>query len=495
MALQNMTVNLLTWLLLLPIIGATILLLIPSRFEKWIRLTAITASGVTLLATGEVLRRFDFSLGNIQFLGKASWRPGLESYQALGVDGFSLPMVLLAAGLCFVAILASETIHERIKEYYFSVLFLESTMLGVFLAQDWSFFYICWELTLIPLFFLINRWGGEKRLQAALNFVIYTMGGSVFMLIALLFAFDKAGGHSFAMQEMATNLRSLSPETQILIFLGFLIGFGVKMPIFPLHGWLSLAHVQAPTPVSILLSGILLKMGSYGLIRTAAMLPQALVGLQGVLAILAFINLLYGGLLAWRQSDLKAMVAYSSVSHMGIVLLGITTLNQAGLTGAMMQMVAHGVVAGSLFLLIGSLYHHTHTREVSHYGGLIRITPRFAVLTSLAFMGAVGIPGTAGFIAELHAIIGTFQRWGWVALLLSVGMMISAAYAVRTISGIFTGPLRAGMEAIPDLRHHELLAAGGLAIAITVLGVFPYSLLQLVTPSIEHFQALFAGYL
>jgi NADH-quinone oxidoreductase subunit M len=490
-----MALNLLTWLLLLPIIGAVLILFIPSRFNQWIRSLALIASGATVLVALEVVRRFYFYIEGNQMLEKLSWQQGLESFQALGMDGFSLPMVLLAVGLCFVALLASKSIRERSKEYYIAMLFLESAMLGVFLAQDWSFFYICWELTLIPLFVLINQWGGEKRLQAALNFILYTMGGSVFMLIAMLIAFDKAGGHTFAMHEMTANLRSLPTGTQILIFLGFFIGLGVKMPVFPLHGWLSLAHVQAPTPVSILLSGILLKMGAYGLIRVAAMLPQALVALQGILAILGFISLIYGGLLAWRQSDLKAMIAYSSVSHMGVVLLGIATLNHAGLTGAVIQMVAHGVVAGSLFLLIGTLYQHTHTREVSHYGGLIRVTPRFAVLTSLAFMGSVGIPGTAGFIAELHTIIGAFQRWGWIALLLSAGMMISAVYAVRTISSLFTGSLRDGMATVPDLWHDDLLAAGVLAIAIIALGILPYPLLQLIEPSINHFQSLFTGYL
>lgn len=485
-----MILNPLTVLLLLPATGAILLLMIPPPWTRAIRSLALASGGATVLVALEVLYRFDPSQGAIQESEKL-----LGQYYALGLDGFSLPMVLLTAGLCFVALLASNTIRERVKGYYLSLLLLESAMLGVFLAQDWLLFYICWELTLIPLFFLINHWGGEQRLQAALNFILYTMGGSVFMLIALLIAFDKAGGHTFAMQEMQAGLRALPQETQVLIFLGLFIGFGVKMPVFPLHGWLSLAHVQAPSPVSILLSGVLLKMGAYGVIRASAMLPQALVALQEVLTVLALISLIYGGLLAWRQSDLKSMIAYSSVSHMGVVLLGIAALNQAGLTGAVMQMMAHGIVAGLLFLLIGSLYHHTHTREVSNYGGLIRVTPRFAVLTSLAFVGAVGMPGTAGFIAELHTLIGTFQRWGWWALLLSAAMMISATYAVRTVGQLFTGPLRIGMESTPDLHHHDLLAAGGLAVALTVLGILPYPFLQWVAPSIHQFQAIFAGYL
>ncbi len=479
---KTSVLNTLTVLLLLPLSGALLVGLIPRRFERWIRSIALATSAIAVFVAIDVLRRFDPSTGNLPIL-----EPLLGQYYALGVDGLSLPMVLLAVGLCLVALLASTTIQEQIKSYYLSMLLLESAILGVFLTQDWLFFYICWELTILPLFFLINRWGGKRRLQAALNFILYTMGGSVFMLIALLIAFDKAGVHTFTMQDMTQGLHALPREIQIPIFLGLLVGFGVKMPIFPLHGWISLAHVEAPSPVSILLSGILLKMGSYGLLRASAMLPQALVAMQDVLAALALIGMLYGGLLAWRQSDLKAMVAYSSVSHMGVVLLGIATLKEAGVTGAVLQMVAHGIVAGSLFLLLGSLYHHTHTREVSQYGGLMQTTPRFALLTTLAFAGAVGIPGTSGFIAELHALVGVFERWGWLALLLSAGMMISAVYAVRTVGRLFTGPLRVGMEAVPDLRHHELLAAGLLAAAITVLGVSPYPLLQLVIPYTLHF--------
>ena len=463
---------------------------VPNRFMGWIRPIALVASGISVLVALEVLRRFDQSSGGVQIFELI-----LNRYYPMGVDGFSLPMILLAVVLCFLSLLVSDIIHEQVKGYYLSMLLLESAILGVFLAQDWLFFYICWELTIVPLFFLINRWGGEYRIQAAMNFIIYTMGGSVFMLIALLVAFDNSGAHTFSMQDIGNGLRSLPRGIQVSLFLGFLIGFGVKMPIFPLHGWISLAHVQAPSPVSMLLSGILLKMGSYGLIRASAMLPQAFVDLQGVLATLALVNLLYGGLLAWRQSDLKSIVAYSSVSHMGVVLLGIAAMNQAGLTGAIMQMVAHGIVSGSLFLLIGSLYYRTHTREASSYGGLIQIAPRFTVCTSLAFAGAVGIPGTAGFIAELHTLIGAFQRWEWLAALLSVGMMISAAYAVRTIGQLFTGPLRSNMLTVLDLRHYELLSAGTLAIAITVLGVAPYQFLLLVTPSVLHLQAIFIGYM
>lgn len=484
----------LTLLLAVPLIGAVITALLPGSNRQLTRFVAITAAAVTLILAWSLLASFDTTTAALQFSEVVPWNLRLGTSYALGVDGFSLPMVLLATLLCLVAMLASSGITKRTRSYYPLLLVLEAAMLGVFMAQDWALFYLFWEFTLIPLFFLINGWGGPQRQGAALNFVLYTMGGSVFMLISLLLVFDTVGTHSFAFADIAAGAQSLPRETQLLIFLGFLIGFGVKMPIFPLHGWLPLAHVEAPSPVSILLSGILLKMGSYGLIRAAVMLPEAVVALQGLLVTLALIGLIYGGLLAWRQSDLKAMIAYSSVSHMGVVLLGIATLNIAGLTGAVMQMVAHGLVAGALFLLIGLLYERTHTREITHYSSLVRVTPRFAFFTVLAFIGAVGMPGTAGFVAELHAMIGGFDRWGWVIVLLSAGVMISAAYAIRTVGLLFTGPVRAKMVNVPDLHHSEMFAASILTLSFILIGVMPAPALGLMQASIARFSALFTGY-
>jgi len=305
--------------------------------------------------------------------------------------------------------------------------------------------------------------------------------------------FDTLPGHSFAMEDMIDGARGLPEQTQILVFLGFLIGFGVKMPIFPIHGWLPLAHVEAPSPVSILLSGILLKMGSYGLLRAVFMLPDAAIALQGVLVGIALLSLVYGGLLAWRQTDLKAMIAYSSVSHMGVVLVGIAALNVTGITGAVMQMVAHGLVAGALFLLIGLLYERTKTRELTHYSSLVRVTPRFAFFTVLAFVAAVGLPGTAGFVAELHTLIGGFQQWGWLMVLLSIGVLISAAYAVRTVSRLFTGPVRPQMRSIPDLRPSELFAASVLTAGTLLIGIFPAPALRLTATTVAYLSAGITG--
>ncbi|MDM8545647.1 complex I subunit 4 family protein [Candidatus Venteria ishoeyi] len=483
--------GLLTILLLIPILGAILILALPASRDTLARPVAIIASSLTLMFSWFLLTRFDTTQAGLQFLERYVWNSRLGTSYALGVDGFSFPMLLLATLLCLVAILASANIRQRPKGYYFSMLLLEAAMLGVFMAQDWALFYVFWEFTLIPLFFLIDRWGGVRRSMASLNFVLYTMGGSVFMLISLLTVFDAVGMHSFDMQTIQEGAQGLPQATQVLIFLGLLIGFGVKMPIFPLHGWLPLAHVEAPSPVSILLSGILLKMGSYGLLRAAGMLPQAVLSLQSLLAGLALFSLIYGGLLAWRQSDLKRMIAYSSISHMGVVLLGIAALNVAGLTGAVMQMVAHGLVAGALFLLIGLLYERTKTRDIHDYASLISVTPRFAFFIIIAFVGAVGLPGTAGFVAELHAIIGGFARWGWVIILISLGVLISAAYAVRTISLLFTGPSNDKMQQIKDLQKHELPAAAVLCFAIIALGLYPEPLLKLSAASVSALSQLF----
>jgi NADH-quinone oxidoreductase subunit M len=376
-------------------------------------------------------------------------------------------------------------------------LLLEFGMLGVFLAQDWALFYVFWEITLIPLFFLIGRWGGKRRHAASLNFVLYTMGGSVFMLISLLAIsqYDLEHGGSL-MSSMHQAAQDMPRVEQVLVLLGFLIGFGVKMPIFPLHGWLPLAHVEAPSPVSILLSGILLKMGAYGLIRAVVMLPEAAKLLQPFLIFLGLFGMLYGGLLAWRQSDLKAMVAYSSISHMGMVLLGIATLNETGITGAVLQMTAHGLIAGALFLLVGLLYERTHTRNIRDYSSLIQVMPRFTLLMTFSLLAAIGLPGTVGFIAELHTLIGGFSAFsnhnlGMVVMLcFSLSILVGAAYAIRTISLLFSGPIKQEMQHLKDLNTPELLAAGILVTGIVLFGLLPTPIIDLSTATISQMNSI-----
>ncbi|MEF8714205.1 MAG: NADH-quinone oxidoreductase subunit M [Accumulibacter sp.] len=486
-------------LLLLPLLGAALLSLLPSRRVDLLRHLASAIAAATMCCAGLLLLDFDPASADIQFFETRPWNPRVGSHFALGVDGVSLPMVLLATVLCFVAIFSSTSIRSGAKLYFSLLLILETSLLIVFTARDWSLFYVCWELTLIPLFFLIDRLGGVNRHRAALNFVLYTLGGSVFMLIALLLLYDVAPGHSFAMVDLAAGGAQLPVRTQILVFLGLLLGFGVKMPIVPLHGWLPLAHVEAPSPISILLSGILLKMGAYGLIRAAATLPAAALALQDWLALLALVSLIYGAVLAWRQTDLKAMIAYSSISHMGVVLLGIAALNPVGLSGALTQMVAHGLTAGLLFLLIGLLYERTHSRDLATYGSLNRSAPRFAVLIVFTLLASVGLPGSAGFIAELQVLIGAYGRWGSWLVLLSIAVLISAAYALRAIRCLSTGPERpvgaasVGVAHFADLNRTECAAAWLLAGGIVWIGILPAPLLRLMATSLSRLATPFGA--
>ncbi|MEO5378746.1 MAG: NADH-quinone oxidoreductase subunit M [Magnetococcus sp. DMHC-6] len=483
----------LTILLFFPLFGAGIIALLRRDQEPLIRYVAMGISLGTLLFAFGLLALFDPSSASLQLAEYYQWNPRLGTHYSLGIDGFSYPMVLLTTVLNFIAILASTNIKNQVKGYYMLLLALETATLGVFMAQDWIMFYLFWEMTLIPLFFLIDKWGGANRGGASINFVLYTMGGSVFILISLLALMDATHAHTFEISVLVDSAQHLGVETTVFIFIGFLVGFGVKIPIFPIHGWLPLAHVEAPSPVSILLSGILLKMGAYGLIRAVQMLPMAVEKLQPFLVALAFINLIYGALLAWRQRDLKGMIAYSSISHMGVVLLGIATLNVLGWLGAIMQMVAHGLVAAILFLMIGLLYERTHTRDVEQYSSLILVTPHFAFFTVLAFVAAIGLPGTTSFIAELHILLGGFERWGWWMILLMLGVLINATYAVRTIGRLFTGPVRPAMQHIHDLLPHERIAASILVIGILVLGIYPDSALKLMRASVDHVGFLLVG--
>jgi NADH-quinone oxidoreductase subunit M len=468
-------------LVFLPVLGAAVVAAWPVRRPVQLWQIAMFFVLAALADAVWLTTQFDPAGAAIQMHESKAWNVRLGSYFALGVDGISLAMVLLTALLTLVVVLVSRRMETGARLYFTLVLLLESAMFGVFMARDWSLFYVFWEATLLPLFFLIDRLGGVNRQRAALNFFLYTLGGSVFMLVSLLFLYDAAPGHSFAMGDMAAGGRELPLNTQLLIFAGLFIGFGVKMPVFPLHGWLPLAHVEAPSPVSILLSGVLLKMGAYGLIRAAETLPAALLATQDWLCALAFISLLYGGILAWRQQDLKAMVAYSSISHMGVVLLGIASLNVTGLTGAVMQMVAHGLTAALLFMLVGLFYQRTHSRNLADYGSLIGRAPRFAFFTAFALLAALGLPGSAGFMAELHVLLGAWGRWGGWVVLLCLAMLIGAAYSLRVMGRLcFKGK---PME-LADMTRTEMSAAGILAFCIIALGVWPKPLLDLVAGSV-----------
>ncbi len=477
-------------LVFMPVLGAALLAVLPAVRARALRGVALVMSTLILAYAAWLGVQFDPAGPAFQMVESRAWNVRLGSYFALGVDGISVLMLALTAGLTWIVVLISARSGYGGKLYLCLVFLLESAMFGVFSARDWSLFYVFWEATLIPLFFLIDRLGGENRQRAALNFFLYTLGGSVFMLVALLFLYDAAPGHSFAMADMAEGGRGLATGMQVLIFAGLFLGFGVKMPAVPLHGWLPLAHVEAPSPVSILLSGVLLKMGAYGLIRAAETLPAAMLALQPGLAALGLISLLYGAMLAWRQQDLKAMVAYSSISHMGLVLLGIATLDPNGLRGAVLQMVAHGLTAALLFLLVGLLYQRTHSRDLADCPPLAADAPRLAGALAFAFVAALGIPGSAGFFAEWQVLLAVWARWsGWVVLL-GVALLIAAAYSVRVIGQVWRPGSGSG---VPDLSSSERLGVGVLVLAIIGLGVWPNGVLNLMAPAVQALAAAWQG--
>ena len=477
-------------LVFLPVIGAVALVFLPAR-GRLLWQAALLSGLAALVYACWLSSHFDGARPGVQLFESHPWNARLGTHFALGVDGISLAMVLLTAFLTVIAILMSRRMEQGARLFFPLLLLLEAAMFGVFMARDWSLFYVFWDATLLPLFFLIDRLGGAQRQRAALNFFLYTLGGSVLMLVALLFLYDAAPGHSFAMSDMAEGGRGLPLPTQLLIFAGLFMGFGVKMPIVPLHGWLPLAHVEAPSPVSVMLSGVLLKMGAYGMIRAAETLPAALLATQDWLAGVAIVSMLYGGILAWRQQDLKGMVAYSSISHMGVVLLGIATLNVTGLTGAVVQMVAHGLTAAALFMLVGLLYQRTHTRDLAAYGSLVERAPRFAFFLAFALLAALGLPGSAGFIAELHALVGGFQRWGGWLLAFSLAVLIGAAYSLRVIGRLC---LKTGtaME-LADMSRTESAGATALALGIVGLGLWPQPLLDMVSTGVGQIALLFGG--
>ncbi|KJV06892.1 complex I subunit 4 family protein [Methylocucumis oryzae] len=481
--------RILSLLLWTPAVGALLLVFFPSHQVRGIRWLANGFGLLSLLLACYLLSLFKPSDAGLQFSEFFPLNPNLGSAYALGVDGLSMPMLMLSALLTSVSLLASFSINSAVKGYYLCILLLEFGVTGVFMAQDWALFYIFWEVTLIPLFFLIGRWGGKRRHAASLNFVLYTMVGSVFMLLSLLavsqYDLHHAGSLMTSMHQAAQDMPLYE---QILVLAGFILGFGVKLPIFPMHGWLPLAHVEAPAQVSVLLSGILLKMGAYGLIRAAVMLPEATHILQPLLIFLALFGMLYGGLLAWRQTNLKGMVAYSSISHMGLVLFGIASLNEAGLNGAIQQMTAHGLVSGALFLLLGLLYLRSHTMSIQEYGNLLPIMPRFACMMILALFAGMGLPGFAGFIPELHTLISCLQTWPWLIVFFGIAILISAAYLLRTLTRLFTGPNPAKLVDANDLQSHELLASGVLIASIILLGLMPSRWIELSAGTAANFQ-------
>jgi NADH-quinone oxidoreductase subunit M len=460
-----------------PLVGALVILFLNREKHQPIKWIAFVASLVTFFISLLVVASFKSGNSQPQLAERATWISawGIDYY--LGVDGVSIWLLMLTTLISPIAIVSSfSAIQDRVKEYYLFMLLMQTAMTGVFLALDMFLFYVFWELTLIPMYFLIGIWGGPRRVYAAIKFFLYTMAGSILMLLAILYL--GLQGDTFAVPDLiAQNATWVGTGAEIWLFLAFAAAFAIKVPLWPFHSWLPDAHVEAPTAGSVILAGILLKMGTYGFVRfNLPLFPQASHDVAPVIAVLAIIGIIYGAIVSFAQTDVKKLVAYSSVSHLGFVMLGIFALNAQGIQGAILQMVNHGLSTGALFLLVGVLYERRHTREMDQFGGLWKIMPLYGTITLIVSLSSMGLPGLNGFVGEFVILQGTFaHNWIWAAFAAS-GIILAAIYILTMFQRLFLGesrdPANEKLAAQP-LRWHEMAALIPILILIFWIGLYP----------------------
>jgi NADH-quinone oxidoreductase subunit M len=462
--------SLLTSLILIPMVGALALLVLRSDDHKFIKGFALGVSLFEFAFSLILLWKMDFSLSGYQLEENFSWISSPPIRYHLGVDGLSVFLVILTTFLTAISVIASwNSIHERIKEFFVMLLMLEVGIIGVFLSLDLFLFFLFWEVMLIPMAFLIGIWGHGRRIYAAVKFVLYTMAGSILMLVGIIWLYNLTGSFDLPQiqQALQAGVYSLSPTTELLLFLAFFVAFAIKVPLFPLHTWLPDAHVEAPTAGSVILAGVLLKMGTYGMMRFCLPLfPGASRKLAPGIAVLAIIGIIYGALVALVQPNLKKLVAYSSVSHLGFVVLGIFTFGVIGMQGAIYQMLAHGISTGALFLLVGMLYDRRHTFEISEYGGLATPMPRLSAFFLFAALSSLGLPILNGFVGEYLILLGTYAvSWKWAAWA-ATGVILSACYLLWAYQRVFFGEVsHAHNKELPDASWRER----GILIAMAVV--------------------------
>ena len=481
--------SLLSVLTFLPLVAALVMLLLPRDRARLIRWSTLAVMGVTFLISALVLSRLE-KVAGMQLVVRLPWIPSLGIEYFLGIDGISVYLVLLTTLLSPIVILCSfRSVTEKVKEFHLLLLVLESAMLGAFLSLDLFLFYFFWELMLLPMYLLIGVWGGPRRVYAALKFVLYTIVGSLLMLVAILtLYFDhhaQTGAYTFSLLDLYGT--SFTPLKQGLLFAAFALAFAIKVPVFPLHTWLPDAHVEAPTAGSVILAGVLLKMGTYGFLRFALPLfPEAARAAQPLFLTLAVVGIIYGALVALAQTDIKKLVAYSSVSHLGYVMLGLFSFNLAGYSGGLFQMINHGLSTGALFLLVGVIYERRHTREIAQFGGLAQVMPLFAAAFILVTLSSVGLPGLNGFVGEFLILLGAFGENRLAAILAATGVVLGAVYMLYLARRFLFGRLeREENRSLPDMNAREGWMLAPILLLIVYLGVHPQPFLARMEPSLK----------
>ncbi len=473
----------------MPVVGAVVVALLPRRRSELFLPVGIALSLVPLAVAGYLFAVFETGTAEYQFVERVPWYQPWGIDWHLGVDGISLPLVVLTALLVPLALAASTTIDHRVKEFVASTLALEAGLIGVFLALDLFLFFVFFEVILVPMYFIIGIWGGERRIYAAVKFFLYTAFGSALLLASIIalavLAGEASGRPSFALTEM-TEL-TLAAGTERWLFLGFALAFAIKVPLFPFHTWLPDAHVEAPTAGSVLLAGVLLKLGTYGLLRfNLGLFPRATVEFVPWLAVLAVVGIIYGAVVAIVQPDLKKLVAYSSVSHLGFIVLGTFALTSGGLAGGVVQNINHGITTGALFLLVGMIYDRRHTKQIADFGGLARVTPIFAGFFLFTAFASIGLPGLNGFVGEFMILVGSFPTLPVYAMVAAAGVVLAAIYLLWAYERTFTGPLEnPANRGLKDLSAREISILTPLAVLMVVLGLYPRLLLDRVEPATE----------
>jgi NADH-quinone oxidoreductase subunit M len=486
-------------IIFLPVIGAIIIALLPGANPRRIKLTAAFFTAVSFALSLALFAMFDRSIDGPQFVEQLSWIPAFNVQYFMGVDGLSLPLVLLTTFIGFLAVLISWKVDLRIKEYFAWLLLLEMGILGVFCSLDLILFFIFWEVELIPMYMLITIWGTGRKEYSAIKFVLYTLFGSAFMLAGILLLYLQAG--TFDMIVLAgMGLDSILSSTMAGgIFFLIIAAYAIKLPIFPLHTWLPDAHTDAPTAVSVVLAGVLLKMGGYGMIRVSvSIFPETAERYALLFVVIAVISVIYGAALTLRQTDLKKLIAYSSVSHMGFVLLGIFALTEVSMTGAVLQMVSHGVITGLLFAMVGLVYHKTHERSIPRLGGLVRQMPVIAVVFSIAGFAALGLPGTSGFAAEAITFVGSYGSTmvsgiQIYTILAITGVVFGAGYILWMLRRVFYGPPWDEFNGVPDADRLEKVYIFAFVAVIMLIGLYPVIFTDVIKMGIQPIVGIFNG--